>query len=234
MYIYFMRMLFFIEKVIWIDSFFDKENISDKESFTIAKNIFIPVMKIKIKLFFNYYFMGFVFYFGVIVICFLVGIKQNIEFLVIVSIADLVVVGPIALYVYFYYLDIKLRYFWFIYLDQYGTSSFSYSKIKDEMFKLNAISKGESYKKILIMNFGISSVNAIVNVVVSALVSNLEKLGGFEGAAGQSIKFFSEEYFNQVDSIGKLLTKYLLYRHARAELYPEQQIVNERLYLLKL
>jgi hypothetical protein len=101
------------------------------------------------------------------------------------------------------------------------------------MHKLNEISRGESYKKILVMNFGISSVNEISHGIIRLLTARFKRMGGFRGAAGKSTEFFLEEYSNQVADIGKIFTKYLLYRHARAELYKDQQVINHKFYSLK-
>jgi hypothetical protein len=233
LYAYLMRQVFFIEKVIWIDSFFDQKEISDAESFRIARKLFIPVIKMKVLLFLNYYLIGFIFYFGV-----LAGIISAIPYVgegllgetTAVALIAQLLLGPVLVWIYYYYLDIKLRYFWMIYLDRYGSDDFSYKNIKLEMFRLNEISKSASYKKIIIMNFGIASVSAITKGIIESLTSFLEGLGSFGIAAGNSLDMFIEEYFNQAASMGKTFTKYVLYKHARAVLYDEEQIVNTSLY----
>ena len=208
------RIFLFIEKIIWIDSFYDKKSLSDKESRKISKKLIKSVVFNYLKLFFNYYIFGYIIYFALVILTFLIMIKwtNNVTAF---SFFIFLVFGPLVSWVYFYYIDIKLRYFWFIYLDRFGGEDFSFKKIKKEMLNLNKVAKSEAFKKILVSNFGIASINSISKGIVNLLTFHLSKLGDLGKTTSQSINYFTTEYTNQATSIGRIITKYLLYKNAR-------------------
>lgn len=55
--------IIFIEKIVWVDSFFDKRNLSPQSSLKIAKKLFFPSYRIYLRIFARYYLFPFIFFY---------------------------------------------------------------------------------------------------------------------------------------------------------------------------
>ncbi len=220
-----------MEKYVWIDSHFDKIDLSPDESFSIAKRIFWKSFKLKMYLFFRYYFLPLALYFLV----FFLGIYLPSEFDMTYNpywfILMIVVVCPILVYIFYYYLKIKLRYFWFIFFDNFGNANFSADKIIEEIKRLNNINKSESFKKSIVSSLGIDFSKDM------ALHSSGFVLSGIFGKAGQVGKAlenvggaYASETASQFASYAKIVANRILYEVAIKELYCVDRIVNKELY----
>jgi hypothetical protein len=226
--------IFAVEKRIWLDSFFDQKNINPKDSWHIAKKLFWAVFSVCLKMLLRFYLLPFLFYiiFITAFIYFGANLSQQIPPVASISIVS---GGLLALIIYFYYLKIKLRFLWFIFLDYYKTENFSHSFIFQEMKKLNEISKSETFKKSLVINLAADSLQAITNAMIEELQTGLSALGKGGELTGGLIRAYTEEASKQAISLGKIAAIYVLYRFAQQQLNGRPQVINENIYnLLKV
>jgi hypothetical protein len=228
-----------IEKMIWIDSFFDRKNLTTKESFTISKKLFWPFLKLNIVLFFRYYL--------IIILATPVAIIGGIYFIVLISgDGPLVFFGVyssiiIAILAWFYFMRIKLRYIRFVFLDNYKGTSLNISDTIDTTKKLNQIFKSESFKKALFTQLGVGTAQAVTNMVINTMTS-LVAAGGsmLGGVGGESVRavagianVYTKEYARQIADLSRVVGMYVIYREALKQLSGNEQIENEYVYNLK-
>ncbi|KKP80362.1 MAG: hypothetical protein A2271_04775 [Candidatus Moranbacteria bacterium RIFOXYA12_FULL_35_19] len=227
-----MRHIFEIEKRIWVDSFFDKKNIEPNISWKISQKIFWPVFIFRFKIFARYYFLPVFLYLLSLFIYIVAILKFNIMWHW--SIFPIILLGgPIVIWLYAYYLRIKLRFSWFIFLDQYGKDNFSFKNLIKEMEELEKISKNEQFKKAFMINFGVDSVEVLINTVNSLISNKLISLNSNVGnVAGVVLKHAGDEIAMQASSFAKIAAMYILYQFARQELYGKSQEVNDFIYNL--
>ncbi len=138
-----------------------------------------------------------------------------------------VVAIPIILWIDFYYLKIKLRYIWVVFLDNFGKTDFSFEKAKDELNKLNEISKTDSFKKSLIINVGADVTEGLTDLLRGQADQRLNKLGKNGNVTGNVLGTYGSEFANQLASYAKITGNFILYRFACSVLYGQTQEVNE-------
>lgn len=224
--------IIYLERTIWVDSYFDMKNLDSKKSFFIAKKIFWTALGIKIKLIFQFYFLPIVLY----IVAIGIGLyamssdQEPIGSIATWSFWLVIFVGFVLNWLYFYYLDIKLRYFWFIFLDRYGSENFSYKKIIDETKKLGKANEGEIFKKTFLISLGADSLNQLSKAITNRIIDQLAKLGSGAGITGKVLKIYSEEVFHQITSLSKITAKYVFYRHARMKMGHNKHEVNNNIY----
>ncbi|MEO8637723.1 MAG: hypothetical protein ABI430_02380 [Candidatus Taylorbacteria bacterium] len=227
------RFIFKIEKQIWIDSFFDKKNLSPSESWKIARKLFWPAIDFRIKLWLQYYFVPIaviIVAFGLVIMIFVPIFNSSTGYEIILnSSLVLFVVFVIGLVAYGYYLKTKLRYTWFIFLDKFGTDH-SYKLMLEEMRKLNNVSKSETFKKSLILSIGANSVNSIAQLAIGSISLGLAQFGNTGKMVGGLMRVYSEEASRQATDLGNISAQYVLYRFARKEAFGSEQEVNENIY----
>ena len=222
--------IFDIEKRIWIDSYFDQKNLSLPQSWKIAKKLFWPAAVFRVKVIFYYYILPIVGLIAttVLVIFGLYDVIPNVEIVMLVAFLAVL----IAIAVYSYYLKIKLRYLWFIFLDNYGRD-YSHTFLTAEMKKLNSISKTDTFKKSLIANLGTDSISGLSRMAIGTISKGMSVFGGEAGKLlGGITEIYGKELARQATDFGNISAQYILYRFARKELYGEEQVVNDSIYLL--
>ena len=141
-------------------------------------------------------------------------------------------VVPIGVFVYQYWVRVKLRYAWFIFLDHYG-QDYSFKLLQDEVKKLNNISKSDAFLKSLVLNIGADSAAAVSNLAVQGITAGFGMLGNTGKLVGQVTRIYGEELTRQVTDLGNIAGQYILYRFARKQLYGDEQKINEVIYSLK-
>lgn len=231
-----------IEKVVWIDSFFDKKNLTTKESFTISRKLFWPFLKLEIFIFLRYYLLICLSIPAIIILgVYIVShfeLSENSVFLVFLIMILITIVGVFLLT---YYLRIKLRYIRFIFLDNYKGTSMEISNVVEINKNLNQIFKNESFKKALFSQLGVDSIQAVTNLITdsfsSLLASGGSKLGGFGGESVKAVaditSLFAKEYTRQIADLARVVSMYVLYREALKQLTGKEQVENEYIYSLK-
>lgn len=224
--------IFAIEKRIWLDSYFDQRNLNPKDSWRIAKKLLWPAIRIVGQIIIRFYLLPFTIYlFLLVVFVYYFGVISNIQIPPVLSII-IISGGLLALVIYFYYLKIKLRFIWFIFLDLYGRTEFSYKTLFQEMKKLNEINKTEIFKKTLLVNLGADSLESITNIMIREIQKGFSVLGKPGQLFGALFRSYSEVGAKQAISLGKIAAIYVLYIYARQTLYNQPQEINENIYKL--
>lgn len=217
--------IFYLEQLIWVDSYHDGKNLDPKSSWRIARRLFFPGLLFSIKLGFKYY-----------VPPLIVSTFGSIAVIYISYRMDLISTGVsaaigfwIVLFIYYYYLNIKLRYAWFLFLDFYGQTTES---IFDEINKLNNYAKSETFKKALLATLGTDSIHALTQITIGTLSRSAGLLGNIGGVAGSVVGSYGQEAARQLRGFALIVVYYMLYRYAREGLYGNSQTVNEKIYEL--
>lgn len=231
------RAIFELEKYIWIDSYFDRRNLEPATSWKIAKKLFWPALKLRLHIFFKFYSP---FISAIILLLFGFGYAASKLHLVYTDYLKTVVTICLflAIFIFSYFVRVKLRYAWFIFLDFYNRDSFTHRQFFLELSKFNEVSKSETFKKALVANFAADSLEAVMRITTGLISRGLSEVGAVLGVSalgklfGSLIQIFSGEMSKQTASFGKIAGVYLLYRFARTSSYGTDQEVNEYIYSL--
>jgi hypothetical protein len=221
-----LSIIFSVEKRIWIDSYFDGKLLDTRTSWKIAKALFFPTFMFGSVLLIRYYLPPLVIY--IVSLAFALHLNTATSALI-----NILIFGGAALVIaYYWYLKMKLRFAWFLFLDLYGTHTFSYYVLFQEMRKLNKIFRSEQFKKALVINFGSDLAGIIAQPIIATLQQSVGSAGRIGVMIGFVLRALSEEASRQVISYGKAIALYLLYRQARFIEYGEPQKRNDLLYNL--
>lgn len=235
LYTVIVRFIFKIEKQIWLDSFFDKRDLTLSQSWRISMKLFWPVVLFRSKLWLHFYIIPIaviIALFALMITLILPSFNSPDERIYILyTTLTLFAISTVSLIAYGYYLRTKLRYTYFIFLDFYGKSN-SYTLVMEEMKKLNSISKSETFKKSLILGIGSDTLNGIATLAIGSIGNGLAQFGGGGKLLGGLIRAYGEEASRQVTELGNISAQYILYRFARKEVYGTEQEVNENIYQL--
>lgn len=237
LYVWVCTFIFHIEKCIWIDSYFDQKNLEPKDSWRIAKKLFWPGFRFGLNVLIKYYLISITL--SILALGLLVAaIWQAVDMtkgggdMTAPAILFLNAIGIfIFTGIYNYYLRIRTRYTWFIFLDRLG-ENYSFDFVTAEVERLNQISRSDTFKKSLVANFGTDVVKGVTDMVVGVIGHGMAALGSAGEAVGKAAAIYGKEVGRQAASLGNLSAQYLLYRFARKELYGQEQQVNESLYSL--
>lgn len=220
-----MNYIFTIEKRIWIDSFFDKHVLQPAESWRIARRLFWPSLILSLNILVRYILPGVLLFVASLFIMYkMTSGGEATDYAVFVPFAGLAVVS-----IYFYVVQIKLRFLPFIFLDRYGSANFSYGGLFTEMRTLNASSK--TALKSMVYDIGEGSLNTLISTVSGQLESAMGNLGGVGKVFGAVLGGAAQETGKQALSYAKIIAYYMLYKHVRS-LSAEGQIVNTKIYEL--
>ena len=234
-YIVVMRSIFFVEKLIWVDSHFDGKNLEPKSSWKIAKKLFWPSIKFKLYIVFKYYVPSILLFIVAIAILNIFVGSLSVRAFAIVMFAQPILLLP-GIFIYLYYLKIKLRYTWFIFIDTYG-SDITYKEIIHRMNALNLINKSDSFRQALVINLGEDTIKSAINAVIRLVSAGVEKVGNIGGSGlgrflGLSARAYGEEVSLHVSHFAKLVAIYVLFRTAKKANGEDEQFINEKLYSL--
>tara|TARA_Y100000310_G_scaffold208118_1_gene208651 strand:+ start:11862 stop:12836 length:975 start_codon:yes stop_codon:yes gene_type:complete len=237
-YVSVMRHIFSVEKLIWVDSYFDQKNLTTKESWRIARRLFWPALRFKIYIFFRFYLPSLFLYVILLMTGFITTVLVS-EMMLVPAEAALVFFivvyagGAILLWLYYRYrIRVRLRYIWYIFLDTYHPETLSYNKIVKEMNDLNNISKSESFKKSLVIAFGTDATREIVFIMLNYLQAGISALGRGATVFGSVLRLGAEETSRQFIDFAEISAFYILYKSARNERDNESQKINEYIYKL--
>ncbi len=241
-YMWVVGFIFEIEKRIWIDSFFDKREISSAKSWNISKKLLWPAIVFRFNIFFKYYFIPSIVFSGILFSPALVykniGNYVNTNALYIYGL--IVIVSVIALSIYNYYLRIKLRFSWFVFLDTYKGGQVDTNSIYEKMNHLNMTAKSDGFKKALILNVGVDSVSVITRQLVVVMTEGLKAvsmgvpgLGNAGRMLGDLTNAYGQSVIKQVASYAEIVSIYILYRTAHKELFGTEQDINDQVYGLE-
>ncbi|MFA6295230.1 MAG: hypothetical protein WC666_02275 [Candidatus Paceibacterota bacterium] len=226
------RFVLTIEKQIWVDSYFDNKNLEPKDSWRIARKLFWPGLVFRLNIFWRYYFLPIALtalaLIGSIYLLSQFAYEYQSLLYILISIPLLFVIG---LCVYAYYLKIKLRYTWFIFLDSFG-SAYTFESMMIDLDKLNDVSKTDTFKKSLVANLGTDTLKGISQITIQGISQGISSLGGVGQLFGSMLRVYGEEAARQVADLGNISAQYILYRFARKALHGEEQSINEAIYTM--
>lgn len=230
--------IFEIEKRIWIDSFFDKREISGKASWGLAKRLLWPAIVFRIHIFFKYYLIPLLTLIVIILspVYFYQYSDKYMNVNYIYTYVGVIVASIISYFVYTYYLRIKLRFSWFVFLDMYKGGKLEIVKIYEKMNHLNMTTKSEGFKKALIIAIGVDSVRAITTQLIVIMTEGIKALSAIPGIGnagkmlGDLTNAYSRSLIQQVTSYAEIVAIYILYRTAYKETYGQEQEINEYMY----
>ncbi len=230
LYMLIMAHIFFVEKNLWIDSFFDQKNLSLKESQRIARKLIWPTLLLKANIFFRYYFLQIIVLFTIsfLIVLFFGSFERWW-----IAVVLLFFVFPISAYFWHIFIKTKLRYLWFVFFDNYGNSDFSYKFLYSEIRKLNEINRSDSFQKSLVACLGSDVANNLITFSTNGMIkSSFSKFGVVGDVAGDTSASYAAEVFAQFASLSKIVANYLLYQVAFRELYKKEKRINENIYSL--
>lgn len=238
-----------IEEVVWLDSFFDGEELSPKESMMIAKGLFWDWAYLRFKIFYRYYLWMVivsiivftiwlqVFVFSGFKEVILLGIQIAISFIVFIG-------GGLLLVLLVRSTKIKTRYAPFLFLDRFNSRVKKSSTFWKDFFKdlesLNNIGGSEAFKKRLALGLGsdvaMQTIEGVADLVQMGVAIGTQKMPGILGPivrAGTTttVRAVAEVGHRNVH-FAKLTLDSIFYRMASRELYGER-VVNEYVYSLK-
>ncbi|MEI6553216.1 MAG: hypothetical protein WCO09_01485 [bacterium] len=242
-YISIVSFIFEIEKRIWIDSFFDGKEMPPAKSWKLSKKLLWPAVVFRFRLFVKYTLLPLVISlvvlgivaFGIYNTLQTVIFDQNLLYTYIaIGVLDIIIYN-----IYLYYLRIKLRFSWFVFLDTYKGGSVDTGAVLEKMITMNKTAKSEGFKKALVVAIGTDSFGAIMKSAVSIMSQGIgtvaTKIPGI-GDAGKMVgdltQAYGQELAQQVASYAQIAGIYLLYIVAHKETYGTEQEVNDYVYNL--
>jgi hypothetical protein len=224
--------IFDIEKHLWLSSFFDGKNIASKQSWHMSWKLIIPVIGLSFHVFFRYYFVAII----LSILCFFglgdflfnnPSAAENGGPMVL----GVLFIG-IVFIIYCYLTNVRLRFGFFLFLDMYNKTDFSYSNLFQELRKLNVASKGKSFRQALLINIGADSLRGITNLAIGWMRMGFNSLGAVGGILGAAARPFVEEESKQLISFARLSAIYVLYENASIAASNPFRKANEYVYSL--
>lgn len=231
--------IFEIEKRIWIDSFFDKREISGKQSWDLAKKLLWPSVVFRFNIFFKYYFLPLILLIAVLTspVLFYTYSDNYSNMNYVLAYGIFLLLSVVGYAIYMYYLRIKLRFSWFVFLDMYKGGKLEIHSIYEKMNLLNVTAKSEGFKKALILTVGVDSIKAITTQLVVIMTEGIKAvsygipgLGNAGRALGDLTQAYGQALVKQVTSYAEIVAIYILYRTAHEQTFGKEQEVNEFMY----
>lgn len=217
-----------IERVIWVDSYFDGKNLAPKESLRIARRLFPSAVRVWIWSWFKYWFP---------VLAFLVLAGVAIAAAAFAGVDPLILVcAGVAAFAAFalwsFYVGVKLRNLWFLFLDHHDGSHVETRTLADELDRLNATMKTKEFAKYVLSVAGVDTLAGLTRLIAS-LATQVSGASKFldRTVVGQGVKMYAQTVAAQAQAFARVIAAYVFYRAARAHL-GLGQAVNERVYAL--
>lgn len=216
--------VFKIERVIWVDSFFDKNLINEGNSWAAAKRLFKQGVWLNILVIFRYYLPVTVLFLAVFAALMISNDPQESD---LTAFLLMVIIYPIFMFLYSYYVKFRLRYVWFLFVDTFGTPDFSYRNLFKESKILNRAVKSDEFSKLLVTYFGTDVASAAAESIVGIMKGSLP---GGNSAAGTVVAQYASEVIAVNRSYAQLVTFYVFYRLGRQAVYGQAQVTNSHLF----
>jgi hypothetical protein len=233
--------IFEIEKRIWIDSFFDKREISGKQSWTLAKKLLWPAIIFRFNIFFKYYFLPLILLIVALIFPILFYAYSDFDNYLnmnyIIAYMVFFLLSIVGYFIYTYFLRIKLRFSWFVFLDMYKGGKLEIQSIYEKIDLLNVTAKSEGFKKALILTVGVDSIKAITTQLIVIMTEGIKVvsmeipgLGNAGRALGNLTQIYGQSLIKQVTSYAEIVSIYILFRTAHQQTYGKEQEINDFMY----
>lgn len=229
MWMFILGHIFKVERIIWIDSFFDKVSLTNKQSWKFAKKLFWPSLWLDLHVFFRYYLVASIVYLGAIAGYIALIVAKSIEFQILFAIIGFIIIS-VLLWLYVTYTAVQLRYVRFLFIDLYGTAGFTYGKIFVELKKFNIVLKQDAFRKSLVVTLGSDAVMGVANSLINVGAKGLSSLGSGGQVAGAVVQIVAGQTTEIVNDYAKQVTYYIFYQLVRKNLYGEAQVKNTAVY----
>jgi hypothetical protein len=222
-----------IERIIWVDSYFDGKNLSPQESFRVARRLLPSAVRFWIWSWFRFWLLPLAAFAGSLALAVLVGSGAF------GGRADAVLwglgtglAGIVGFIVWSFYLSIRLRNLWFLFLDHHDGERVETEKMVEEMDRINHETKTKEFLKYVASVAGVDTVTGLTKMVLS-LGSQVSGASKFldRTLAGQGVKMYGQALAAQAQSFARAIAAYVFYRAARTRL-GLGQAVNEKVYAL--
>ena len=221
--------IFKVERIIWIDSYFDKVNLTSRKSWQLARSLFWPSLWLDIMTMLRYYLLPFLLVISVVSGYIYLAATHLLSFDIFVFLLILLA-GIMALALYMFYMSIHLRYIRFVFIDLWGTTGYSSGKVFSENKKLLKVTKGADFDKVLASSLGIDATSQIASVTIGQLSKSIHGLGGAGVLGGALINTIGGEAIEVSKDFAKQINYYVFYRIARSQLYGTLNDLNTALY----
>lgn len=239
-----------IEEAIWLDSYFDEVNLTPEESQRISNKLYGGWCSLQYKIFYRYYLwviltiVALLYSWIYIIVILGFGRSLSPEFTQILS-SILFIGGGIGIILWVRYLKIKLSYVPFVFLDRYDANLASspefWNEFFDELNHLNVVSKGDSFKKNVMIELGGDAAMTLVEYIARRIQIGFNVAGavlpGVTGAVVGTAVYTKTrgvaEVSHRVIMFAKLTGRCVLYRYAYKNIHGVTHHINEYVYSLK-
>jgi hypothetical protein len=233
-YIGLFSLIFYIEKIIWSQSFFDKKNLLPNDSWNIAKKLFLPYLSLCAAIFLRYALLPLILFYLFLSQVAAPLADTALEIKNYLPWIGMMLVLSMEAYLLFM-LKPVFKFLPFIFLDTYGTDEFSYSSILREAKKFTKIANNKKDIR------GLSQ--EVVEELGAIASAKNQKFIGFSTGVENDSEARKKLAWNEVQgerlgspgrvpSLTQIIPGHIAYRSVKAKLYPAQNQVNENLYKL--
>lgn len=221
--------IFKVERIIWIDSYFDRVNLTSKESWRLARSLFWTSFWLDVITMLRYYLLPFLLVVTIVSGYIYLAATHLLSFDIFVFLLILLA-GIMVLALYVFYMSIHLRYIRFVFIDLCGTTDYSSGRVFAENKKLRRVTKGADFDKVLASSIGIDATSQVASVTIGLLSKSVHGLGGAGVLGGALINTIGGESIEIAKDFAKQINYYVFYRIARTQLYGSSNEVNIALY----
>lgn len=206
--------VFKVERIIWIDSFFNNVTLGKGESLSRARKLFWPSVKLSLNIFYKYYFIFFSgFILTAALIVYVTLSSGNISSSAIVWVA-FIVMAALGFWWYVVITNIRLRYAWFLFIDHSGQADYTHKRLFKDLRALNEVQKSETFKKLIAVTLGLDATAAATDEVVGLAAEGIAHLGKAGGVAAFYVNSIGGETVAITNMYAKEISYYLFYRMA--------------------
>lgn len=218
-----------IERVIWADSYFDGKNLQPEESLRIARRLLPSAVRFWFWSFARFWLLPFAVFLLVPAASVAGGLLGFVHPGIVVLAIFLTFIG---IGVWTFFLNVKLRFLWFLFLDCHDGAQVDTGRVVAELDRLNRETKTKEFAKYVISVAGVGTITGLA-AALAKVAAQVSGASGFlnRTAAGQGIKLYGQTVAKQAQSFANIVAAYVFYRAARTRLGIGQE-VNERVYAL--
>lgn len=218
-----------IERIIWVDSYFDGKNLSPAESLRVARRLFPSAVRLWVWSFFRYWLAPLAFLVlapAGLIFAGYAGVFEG------VFVAIAVLGAFVAFAVWSYLVTLRTRNLWFLFLDHHDGERADTAAIPAELDRINRETKTKEFLKYIGSTVGVDSLAGLVKLIASlgAQASGASRVLD-RTVLGQGVKMYGQALAAQAQSFARVIAAYVFYRAACQRLSLGQK-VNERVYAL--
>ncbi len=218
-----------IERLVWVDSFFDGKNLTPRESLRVARRLFPSAVRLWLWSFGRYWLAPLAFLVLAPIVLLFAGYAGAFDGL---FVAIAILGAFVAFAVWSYFLTVKTRNLWFLFLDHHDGERADTAAIPAELDRINRETKTKEFLKYIGSTVGVDSFAGLVKMVaqLGAQASGASRVLD-RTVLGQGVKMYGQAVAAQAQSFARTIAAYVFYRAACQRLGLGQKI-NERVYAL--